>query len=346
MGQRGGQWGGQWGGNESVDAAARNAGMRSRSKYPRYLGEAALFWLLLPFVRMLGLDIASDLFGFLGRRLGSRLAAPLPANRNMRRRIAMVMPEKSGAEIDAIIAGMWEHLGRMMAEMPFLSRFADLPWSARITLQGIDNFYSALDGECGVFLLTGHIGNWELLPPILSHLAGEHGMVGVYRPLNNPFLDAPLSRLRQRAMNAAPLPNPGRREMIPKTGDQRKNIHDILRALQRREGVVMLVDQKTSQGMEARFFGLPAMTTHLPARLAISGGHVLLPLFVTRQEGVNFTLRFDEPIPVPAPPASDGAVLALTQRINDVIEAQIRAHPQQWLWLHNRWFANIKPKRD
>ena len=324
----------------------RNASMRNRIKHLRYLGEAALFWLALPFVRLLGLESASALFGFLGRCLGHPIAARLPVNKTLRQRIALVMPEKTTAEIDAIITGMWEHLCRMMAELPFLPRFAKLPWSARITLQGIDNFYSALDSGRGVFLLTGHIGNWELLPPVLSQLAGDQGMVGVYRPLNNPFLDAPLARLRLRAMDASMLPNPGTRAMIPKTGDQRKNIHDILRALQRREGVVMLVDQKTSQGIKARFFDLPAMTTHLPARLAISGGHVVLPLFVTRKGGVRFALRFDKPIPVPSRPPTDEAVFALTQQINDVLEANIRAHPEQWLWLHNRWFANIKPHRN
>ena len=311
--------------------------MRPGLKRLRYLGEAALFWLLLPLVLLLGPDRASALFGRLGRGIGPRLGG----NAALRRRVALAMPERSAADIDAILAGMWENLCRTLAELAFLPRFAQPPWSGRIALQGEEHFRRAMASGRGVFLLTGHFGNWEMMLPALSRLAAGRGMVGVYRPLNNPFLDGHLFRLRQRAMRASLLSGlPDR--LIPKTGDQRGNIRAILRALHRREGVVMLVDQKANQGVEARLFGLPAMTTHLPARLAIEGGHAVLPFCVVRAEGVRFALRFFEPIPVPPPPAGDEAVAALTQRINDFLEECIRARPQQWLWLHNRWFANEK----
>ena len=311
--------------------------MKSASKQLRYLGEAALFWLLLPFALLLGPDLASALFGALGRHIGPRLAV----NKTLRQRITLAMPEKTPADIAAILTGLWDNLGRTLAEIIFLPRFAQPPWSERIRVQGEEHLRQATSSGRGVFLLTGHFSNWEITLPVLARLAGDHGMVGVYRPLNNPFLDRHLAALRQRALRASHLSNlPGR--LIPKTGDQRKNIRAILRALNRREGVVMLVDQKTNQGIQSRFFDLPAMTTHLPAQLAIEGGHVLLPFSIIRTSGVHFTFRFHAPIPAPPPPASDAAVAALTQQINDFLEDHIRAHPQQWLWLHNRWFANQK----
>ena len=169
-------------------------------------------------------------------------------------------------------------------------------------------------------------------------------MNGVYRPLNNALLERQLFQTRLRATRAAAhesLRATVGEQLIPKIGNQQRNIREILRVLQRREMLVMLVDQRASQGVEAKLFGLPAMTTHLPAQLAITGGHILLPLSMFRKDGVEFVFRFHEPIAVPEPPADDAAVLALTQKINDFLEASIREHPEQWLWLHDRW----RPKK-
>lgn len=310
----------------------------------RYLGEFLLFWILLPFVWILGLDRASGLFGAIGRQIGPRLGV----NSTLRKRIALAMPEKSATQIDTIISGMWEHLCRLFAELIFLPQFAER-YRGRIDLQGEENFRRALSSGRGVFLLSGHLGNWELALPVLSRfMTDDFGIFGVYRPLNNPYLEKRLFWLRLHAIrNAMPhsLLETLSRRMIPKTGDQRRNVRAILRVLHDRQGITMLVDQKTNQGIEARFFGLPAMTTHLPAQLAIAGGHIFLPFSIARTDGVNFNFRFHKPIPIPAPPADDAAVLALTQKINDFLEERIRVNPEQWLWLHNRWFPNVKKGR-
>lgn len=314
--------------------------MRYARRYPRYLAEALLVWLLLlPLARLLGLDASSALFGRLGRRIGSLL----PVNRAVRVRIAEAMPEKTAADINAILAGMWEHLARMAAEILFLPKFAAPPQRARVTLEGEEHFRAAFAGERGVFLLTGHIGNWEIMLPVLARLTERRGMVGVYRPLNNPFLDAWLLRLRHAAVRHSLLSDVERR-LIPKTGDQLGNIRAILRALHEREGVTLLVDQKTSQGIESRLFGMPAMTTHLPAQLAIEGGHAILPFAVTRREGAHFVFRFFAPIAVPEAPADTGKIAALTRSVNVFLEERIREHPEQWLWLHNRWRPNEKKR--
>lgn len=310
----------------------------------RYLGETVLFWMLLPLVWILGLDRASCLFGAVGRCI----APMLGIDQTLRERVALAMPEKSKTEIDAIVSGMWEHLSRLFAELVFLPQFARR-YRKRINLQGEDILRRALSSGRGVFLLSGHLGNWELALPVLSRfMTDDCGVFGVYRPLNNPFLEKRLLRLRLRAIQHA-MPDSLRttvpERMIPKTGEQRKNIRAILRVLRERHGITMLVDQKTNQGIEARFFSLPAMTTHLPAQLAIKGGHILLPFSIERTEGVHFTFRFHEPIPTPQPPAGTAAVLALTQQINDFLEERIRACPEQWLWLHNRWFPNVKKGR-
>lgn len=296
----------------------------------RYLLEAALFWMLVPFVWALGLDRASWLFGKIGRFVGPRTGL----RRTLRRRIKAAMPEKSDAEVTVMISDMWEHLFRLLTELILLECFSEPHYRNRVEICGKEFFHQAVSSGRGVFLLLGHLGNWELIFPVLSRLTGPYKLTGVYRPLNNVFLDKVLLRIRSRSMERVIHENlrPPEERMIPKTGDQRRTMRTLLSALQKREGIILLVDQRTSQGIKAKFFGQPAMTTHLPAQLAISGGHILLPISIARKQGVDFLFRFHEPIP------SDGTdVLCLTQKINDFFEAQIRKHPEQWLWLHNRW---------
>lgn len=296
----------------------------------RYLLEAVLFWMLVPFVWALGLDWSSWLFGKIGRFVGPRTGM----RRTLRRRIEAAMPEKSDAEVTGMISDMWEHFLRLLAELILLERFSEPRYQDRVEICGEEFFRQAVSSGRGVLLLTGHLGNWELIFPVLARLTGTYKLSGVYRPLNNVFLDKVLLRTRSRSMKRVAHKNlwPLEERMIPKTGDQRRNMRTVLSALQKREGIMLLVDQRTSQGIKAKFFGQDAMTTHLPAQLAISNGHILLPVSIARKQGVNFVFRFHEPIP------SDGAeVLGLTQKINDFFEAQIRKHPEQWLWLHNRW---------
>ncbi|MCY4034349.1 MAG: hypothetical protein OXF29_01680 [Hyphomicrobiales bacterium] len=296
----------------------------------RYLLEAALFWMLIPFVWALGLDRASWLFGRIGRLVGPRTGM----RRTLRRRIKAAMPEKDDAEVSAMISDMWEHLSRLLAELIFLERFSEPRYRDRVEICGEEYFQQAASSGRGVFLLAGHLGNWELIFPVLARLTGPYGLVGVYRPLNNVFLDKVLLRTRRRSMERVIHENllPLEERMIPKTGDQRRSMRALLSALQKREGVILLVDQRTSQGIRAKFFGQPAMTTHMPAQMAINGGHILLPISIARKQGVNFLFRFHEPI------SAEGAdVLGVTQKINDFFEARIRERPEQWLWLHNRW---------
>src|SRR3569833_2778171 len=91
----------------------------SPSRRLRYGAETALFLLFMGFFRLIGLDAASAVGGFIGRHIFSRTAG----TRRARENLAAAMPEKSAAEVNVIIRTMWDNLGRVVAEYAHLDKF-------------------------------------------------------------------------------------------------------------------------------------------------------------------------------------------------------------------------------
>lgn len=284
----------------------------------RYGAEAAVFFGFMAFFKVLGLETASRVGGWIGRNLLSFL----PPDRVARQNLALAFPEKSEQERNAIRRAMWDNLGRVVGEYPHLDRFSphgedpritySLPHS--VTIEGIK--------DKPLMFLSGHLGNWEVMP-ILAHQVGLDGAT-VVRPPNNPFVAEWVARQRRIK---------GPDTLIAK--------HNAARAMlgQLRGGkmLCMLVDQKLREGVAVPFFGRDAMTTPAPAVLALKTKAQLLfasnkrlpgPRFhVTVWPDIDFTPSGDE--------AEDARTL--TAAITHRIEEMIRADPGQWLWIHNRW---------
>ena len=175
----------------------------------------------------------------------------------------------------------------------------------------------------GCIFVTPHFGNWELLPDVAAVVGIP--LAVVVRPLDNRYLERLLARSRRT------------------TGQVFVAKRNALLALQQHlasgRSVGMLPDQATYKGIPVEFLGRPAWTTPVPALLAL---HQLKPLVVVACFRTG-TLRFggflSEPI-WPGPHQSEKAeVVRLTTLMNHAMEGVIRAHPEQYLWMHNRWKA-------
>ena len=151
----------------------------------RYGAEAFLFLLFMGFFRLLGVDGASALGGFIGREIFARTGVTKRARENLQ----AAFPEKSAAEIDAIIRTMWDNLGRTVAEYAHLDKFDLKGPTPRITVDNIE-LAEAIRGK-SVLILSGHFANWEIMPIAASRF-GLGGAI-VYRPPNNPFVDRYIS---------------------------------------------------------------------------------------------------------------------------------------------------------
>jgi KDO2-lipid IV(A) lauroyltransferase len=144
------------------------------------------------------------------------------------------------------------------------------------------------------------------------------------RPLDNPYLDALLERIRRATGN----------KIIHRQGALRK----VLRALQSNEVVAIPIDQhiQGANAVTVDFFGRPAATTSALATLALRTGSPIVPAFALPLPGGRYRMIYEHPVEPPSADAPD-PVRELTQRCSDVLEMYVRRYPHLWLWMHRRW---------
>jgi len=285
----------------------------------RYGAEAVAFFLLMGLFWLLPLDAASGLGGWIGRNIFSRL----PPDKIARANLKAAFPEKSHAEIETILSGMWDNLGRTVAEYPHLRKFNRIGPGARIMAGGGPDAEAALAHGTGVLFISGHLANWEIMP-ITGELYGLEGSTVVRHP-NNPHVARWIAR--QRSLR-------GPKDQIGKHSGGRR----IFSQLRDGKVIYMLVDQRNDEGIAVNFFGRPAMTTPVPAALVLKLGAKIL---YARNRRLGRSARFDIHV-FAAPDFVPSGVYAndtraLTEKITAQVEAIIREDPSQWLWIHNRW---------
>lgn len=300
--------------------AARSAAARVLRGAVVYPLEAVGALLAFGFFRLLPLDAASDLAGWLGRTVGPRLGITRRAVRNLER----AMPEKSDAEVAAIVREMWDNLGRVVGEYPHLERIgADPAAGGRVTVEDWSPVAPFL-GEDGApcILFSGHFANWEAFA--LHARNNGLGYAQIYRAANNPWIDWMMRRVRRL----------DERDIAPKGAVGARKAVRILREGRR---VGMLVDQKLNDGISVPFFGRPAMTTPAPAQFALRLGCAVVPARMERLGGCRFRISFLPPLTPPDTGDRARDVERMTEETNNILEGWIRERPGQWLWLHRRW---------
>ena len=281
-----------------------------------YRFEAVFVALFFGLCRMLPLDVASWFGGCLGRWIGPVLGATSQARANL----AAAFPDLPADEIDRIIRGMWDNLGRVAAEYPHLQRISVFSNERRVEVCGLDHVERALAGGRRMILFSGHLANWE----IAALAAGQRGIAiaQVYRTANNPLVDRMIRRWRG-----------GQGELIPKEAVGRRAVA----ALRRGAHLAILVDQKLNEGIPVRFFGRPAMTAPTVALLALRFDCDVLPVRVERVCGVRFRLTVEPPLKLPDTGDRAADVAAIMAAVNGTLERWIRERPEQWFWVHRRW---------
>ena len=285
----------------------------------RYRAEAAAFFAVIGFFRLFGLDGASAIGGWIGRNLLYRLGTTNRGRDNLKR----AYPEKSDAEVEAILVEMWDNLGRTVAEYAHLDKLKLHGDDPRLSVTGTQYSEAAIAAGKGLIFVSGHFANWEVMPFTATGLGYESGEV--YRPLNNPYVDRWM--VEQRIAN-------GPKQQIAKGPQGTRRIFSMLRG---GKCILLLADQKTNEGLPAPFFGRDAMTTPAPAALALKLGSTILPASNERLGGARFRMKIYPPVEYTPTGDHDTDIHQLTIKITEAVERMVRERPSQWLWIHRRW---------
>ena len=276
------------------------------------IGILAIF--LWGLFRVLPLDVASWFGGWLGRVFSVFLPSK---NKVALFNLKRCFPEKTDAERKKILSGMWQHLGRMIGEIPHGRKM-----EKRIQIKGKEYVEEAKKLGKGGFLASGHVGNWELIGPVLMSMGTPLHLV--YRAANNPWIERFIfSRRRVKGIHLIPKGTAGARLMI-----------ELLR---NKEYIGILCDQKLREGIDVPFFGYPAKTAPAIATLSLKYDLSIIPILVSREKGAHYTCYFSKIMDLPNSGDKTADTYQLMLSINKMLEGWIQEHPEQWLWIHHRW---------
>ena len=143
----------------------------------------------------------------------------------------------------------------------------------------------------------------------------------IYRPLNNYFLNPMMEYLRRKYVC--------KNQIKKGVGGVREAIDYIKKDY----SVALMIDQRVSEGEKINFFGKPALTTTLPAQLAIKFNLSIIPVFIERKKNDEFKIKFYNEIEA----RNFKDKFELTEKLNKILEEMIIYKPDQWIWSHNRW---------
>ena len=257
-------------------------------------------------------------------RVGSllgKLSYHLAGKRTLiaQRNIELCFPELSTEEQLALTHKHFESLGKMAIEMGMGWWVSDAEIERLFVIEGLDNMNEAVARGKGVLMLCGHFAGVELsgraimtqLPPLAA----------MYRPNNNPMLDAFMFRSRAQSVS----------ELITKD-----SIRQLLRALKNKRVVWYAPDQAYTgkNSVLADFCGIPAMSNAATTQLLKASGATLIPFFPSRlPDDSGYKVQY---LPIAEDLPSDDPV-ADTNAINRILEEHIRRFPEQYYWVHRRF---------
>ena len=283
---------------------------------PMWLAEAAAIGLVVAVLRALPLRGALTLGAWLGHVLG-RFS---PRIDKVRSNLKVVFASADAAELDRLTRASFANVGVAFAELVNLRRI----WRARRSRLEVKEMPGAMTptAERRTVFVTAHLGPWQMTPLV----GPEYGMTipVIYAPEQNPYVDRLLNRFR--GVFDAPL--------VARDGGMRA----FVRALRQGQSIGLTVDTRLDSGESVPFFGEPAMTNTMPARLALKFDCDLVPVLAERLPGGRFRVNIHPPItPADLQAPNDDQVLDMSRQINALFEREILARPEQWLCLKRRW---------
>ncbi|MBV8927334.1 MAG: lipid A biosynthesis lauroyl acyltransferase [Bradyrhizobium sp.] len=280
---------------------------------------------MLRTTRYFDADKTADLFGRIARLIGPALRE----QRIGRANLVAAFPEKSPEEIETLLAGVWDNLGRVAAEFAHIDHIwdydedsPDRPGRIEIARRTDELFRQLRTDGKPALVFASHLANWEL--PALAAVAHRLDAAILYRRPNIASADRAIQQVRQVNMGT----------LIPAGRDAPFRLAE---ALQKGQHVAMLVDQYLTGGVEVTFFGRKTRANPMLARLLRQIECPVHGTRVIRLPGNRFRAELTEEIPPVRDANGDIDIQGMTQKITSVVEGWVREHPEQWLWLHRRW---------
>ncbi len=284
----------------------------------RYLLEAPFVWLGIVFFGWLNVKNASNLAGKIAIYIGKKIKVNNLALSNL----SQALPHLDAYQKNAIINDMWDNLGRIIGEFPHVCKMSadEILQHVEIDADSRKILDDLIARNQGGIIFSAHFGNWEIGPKILLNYGLK--VKTFYRPLNNSLVEKMTSSLRGV-------------KMIEKGSNGNRQ---LVTALKNKEFIIIMADQKVSDGEPIKFFHTEATTSTSIAKIALKYNVPLIPGCIFRvNKQFKFLLKIEKPLEFNKNNSLNSQATNLTLKINQTIEGWVSENPEQWFWVHNRW---------
>ena len=278
-----------------------------------YFVQAFFIYLFFFIGRIFGIKISRKIFSFLFCFIGPFFKSKKTIDKNFdifKKDILVV-------DKNRIIQDMWKNYGMTFIEYIFLNHLRKN--NSNVEILGENNLKNPLDENKPVIFVSGHFANFELMSMAITQR--NINLATIYRPLNNFFINPLMEYLRKKYVCKNQI---------------KKGINGVREAIEyikKKHSIALMIDQRVSEGERVNFFGKLALTTTLPAQLAIKYNLNIIPVYIKRIKNDKFRIEFQNKLD----PNHFKNKLELTKELNKIIEKMIIKNPNQWIWTHNRW---------
>jgi KDO2-lipid IV(A) lauroyltransferase len=276
-------------------------------------------------MRLLPSQLVSDIGARLGRRAGRRAKV---ASRRARETLRLLRPDASEAEIEALLAAHWEHVGRCFAE--FSAQYRFLP-EGRVEVAGAEIPLGIVASGRPLIVAGTHVGNWEMVHAALSKI--ELPFHGIFQALPNRFRMRIAFNMRNfgRRFGGSQTAQP----ILPTLAAP----FQALRLLETREAALLYyVDENWEGRVHAPALGRPLRMEGNIMRAVRLAQHTGAAIVLAHCErlgpGPNFRVVFGPEVELGPPGRGRAGIMEDIGRVDAAVEALVRARPEHWLMLH------------
>lgn len=226
--------------------------------------------------------------------------------------------EKTPRELRRLTGKIYSHMGETFVELIAMTKVDKAYTEKYIKVHNLDRIDRASRNTNGMIFVSAHFGNWELCCVTAVHKG--YIMHLVTRDQKMKRLNELFNKLRESKGN-----------FVIRKGMDIKNVFKVLRS---GKTLGLLGDQNAGvNGQLVDFFGRPASLAQGPYRFAQKCGAWVLPAFMWRVKGPYHEVMIEEPMEI-----KEGEdLLPYMKKYNELLEKHVRAHPDQWFWMHKRW---------
>jgi Kdo2-lipid IVA lauroyltransferase/acyltransferase len=284
-------------------------------KFFRYFIEFIIIIFFFIIFKILGIRISTFISGKIFTLLGPLFRSKKIISENLVR----AFPNITDIQIKKKMFEMWNYYGKIFAEYPFLNNFRNEKFSHSIEVVGNDILDDLKIKNENVIFVSGHFDNFELMAMTLEKKGIKLGVI--YRPLNNFFMNKVMEYLRIKYICKNQI----------KKG--RSSVRNLLTLFKNGSSIALMVDQRVSEGVKSKFFGIEAYTTTIPAQFVKKFNCRVVPIYIERVEEINFKLTVFKPLKF----EESDSIEKITLELNIWLEKTLKNNSTKWIWSHDRW---------